>query len=150
MLDLPYDVIDAMDTCALRFDGYAYEARLGLSEHEGVGAGLRSLFEPIVTTLTLYADDDMNFAAFFGLQRCFKWGGEYLTEDSDEHIAYDFLFLHLYRLDVPDDYRHAEYYARWQRKYEPRREEMAAVVRSALAARGNSGRSTGAIPLAPE
>ena len=48
-------------------------------------------------SLTLHVKQEDNLAAFFALQRFLhKWGGEHLTKYADEHIAYDFLFLHLY------------------------------------------------------
>jgi hypothetical protein len=126
----PSDISDAMSICALRFDGYKYEEVAGLSAPDSTGAGLGRLIEQIVKERTLYADDNRNFAAFFGLQRYLhKWGGEALTKSSDEHIAYDFLFLHLYQSDVPDDFRVAEYCIQWQREFAERAEETAAFVR---------------------
>jgi len=137
MLYFPDDISDAMSICALRFEGYKYEEFAGISELDVTGAGLRQLIEPIVRTLMLHADDNLNFAAFFGLQRYLhKWGGEYCTKYSDEHIVYDFLFLHLYNRDVPDDFGNAEYCARWQREFEERKEEIASFVRNSFRRKG--------------
>jgi len=137
MLYFPEDITDAMSTCALRFDGYKYEEFSGLSEPNVILLGLSRLFEPIVKTLMLYADDNMNFAAFFGLQRYLhKWGGEYCTKYDDEHIAYDFLFLHLYNRDVPNGFRHAEYCVRWQCEFKERKEEIACFVRNSFRRKG--------------
>ena len=81
MLYFPGDISDAMSICALRFDGYKYEEVSGLSEPDVTGAGLSRLIEPIERTLMLHVDDNMNFAAFFGLQRYLhKWGGEFCTK----------------------------------------------------------------------
>jgi len=137
MLDFPGHITDAMNICALRFDGYKYEEVSGISEPDVTGAGLSKLIEPIMSTLTLHADANMNFAAFFGLQRYLhKWGGECGTKYSDEHIAYDFLFLHLYDRDVPDDFANAQYCAQWQRDFEEHKEEIAGFVRSSFRRKG--------------
>jgi len=89
-------VTDAMNLCALRFDGYAFLESL---QNTGTPVEFSDLLEPVVKSLILHPDQNRNFAAFFALQRfLFKWGGEHLTAYSSEHIAYDFLFLHLYRL----------------------------------------------------
>ena len=135
----PYDIRHAMSTCALRFMGYEYEEVSGLFEPDpdSIGIGLNKLMEPIVGTLILHADDNMNFAAFFGLQRWLhKWGGEFLTKYSADHIAYDFLFLHLYQRDVPDRFRNEEYCTEWQREYAGRMEEIASYVRNTFRRKG--------------
>jgi hypothetical protein len=141
MLYFPDDISDAMTVCALRFDGYRYEEDSGLSTPDATGAGLRGLIEPVVETLVFYADDNANFAVFFGLQRYLhKWGGDHCTKYSEEHIAYDWLFLHLYRKDVPAAFRHSEYYIRWRREYEERQEEIAGFVRNSFRRRGRGAK----------
>jgi len=132
-LYFPDDFSDAMSTCALRFDVYKYAECSGLSGPDGTWEEWPRLMEPVVKTLTLQADDNMNFAAFFGLQRYLhKWGGEFFTKYSDEHIAYDFLFLHLYDHDVPDEFGNPEYCIRWQLEFEGRKEAIAGFVRNSF------------------
>jgi len=141
MLHFPDFISRAMSTCALRFDGYKYEDVAGIAEPGITGASLRRLIDPIVQTRILHADDDMNFAAFFGLQRYLhKWGGEYLTKYADEHIAYDFLFLHLYARDVPETFRFADYCDAWQRDFAWRKEEIAGFVRNSLRRKGSGAK----------
>lgn len=143
MLYFPENIADAMSTCALRFDGYKLEDDLSLGEEDSTGAGLSKLIEPIVRTLSLHADDNLNFAAFFGLQRYLhKWGGEYCTKYSDEHIAYDFLFLHLYGREVPQHYRVAEYCDKWQREFADCKEEIAGFVRNSFRRKGRGPKIT--------
>ncbi|NLG28990.1 MAG: hypothetical protein GX557_13845 [Chloroflexi bacterium] len=137
MLHYPDDIRDIMSTCALRFDGYRYESTSPLCQGYATLGGLSRLFAPVVEALTLYADDNLNFAAFFGLQRYLcKWGGEYLTEYSDEHFAFDFLFLHLYHLDVPDAFRNLEYCAEWQMQSHDQIEWAAHFVRKSFRRKG--------------
>jgi len=77
----------------LRFLGYEYEQATRIA----TGRGFSHFTEPVVKSLTLHVKQEDNLAAFFALQRFLhKWGGEHLTKYADEHIAYDFLFLHLY------------------------------------------------------
>lgn len=128
-LDFSRGVEQAQITCALRFMGYEYEtAKVGKGE-----LLLYKLVEPIEKTLTLHPNNDDNFAAFFALQRfLFKWGGEKLTKYSDEHIAFDFLFLHLYATEPPKAYSYPEYCLEWRQKYAPDAERYAAQVRKSF------------------
>jgi hypothetical protein len=129
----PPDVSDAQTICALRFAGYEYEKARGLEKPGSFGAGSHALAQPIIETLTLHTDQNENFLAFFGLQRfLFKWGGERLTKYSREHIAFDFLFLHLYRLDPHAEFQSEEHMLQWHRQYSPRAEAIAAVVRNSF------------------
>jgi hypothetical protein len=133
MGEFPSHIREAMSICALRFDGYKFEESVGLAEPGSTGAGLRAWIEPIVAELTLHQDENRNLAAFFGLQRYLhKWGGEMLTKSSPEHIAYDFLFLHLYRQSIPTALESIEYCQQWQQRYAKRREEIAAYVRKSF------------------
>jgi len=76
-------------------------------------------------------------AAFFGLQSFLhKWGGEFHTKYADEQIAYDFLFLHLYQRDAAEEFRQPDYYARWEREFKGRQEEIASYVRNSFCRRG--------------
>lgn len=125
-----FDNIDSVLTaCALRFDGYAFESFL-----HRTNAPLKELFdivEPIIKSRTLYPDQNYNFAAFFALQRGLsKWGGEHLTIYSDDHIAYDFLFLHLYRLTPPAEFSSPNYLKRWETDFRPIAEAAAALIRN--------------------
>ena len=125
MTCFPEDVTEAQTVCALRFLGYEYERSADLV--------LSGLIEPIVKSRVLHTDQNANFAAFFGLQRFLhKWGGEYLTKYADEHFAYDFLFLHLYRLETPPQFTHPDYAARWQHEFMERAESIAAFVRKSF------------------
>jgi hypothetical protein len=128
---------DVLSACALRFDGYTYEEATGIGETDSVGAGLAKLIKPIVETRTFQDDQNVNLAAFFGLQRfLYKWGGEYLTEFADEHVVFRLLFLHLYRADIPAQFRKEPYAADWEREYSPHREHYAAAIRATLCRRG--------------
>ncbi len=138
LLYFPDEVRKAESVCALRFQGYEYEQSIGISVDGTTGGGLAKLTKPIVEKLILHSSNNDNFAAFFGLQRFLhKWGGEYLTKYSQEHIAYDFLFLHLYSYDPPKSFRHAEYCLQWQEDFLPRIESIAAIVRKSFRRRGN-------------
>ena len=84
---------------ALRFDGYAYAASRGSEQL------LKTWAERFVRTLRAADDPHEDHAAFFALQRHLsKWGGEALSEQSREHLAYRLLFLHLYRIPAPPEF----------------------------------------------
>lgn len=127
------DISEAESVCALRFLGYEYEESVGLAVPGVTGGGLSRLIEPVIQSFEFHVDQNDNFAAFFGLQRVLhKWGGESLTKHSREHLAYDFLFLHLYRLEPPSQFCHADYSTRWQREFLGRSELIAAFVRDSF------------------
>jgi hypothetical protein len=129
-----------MLVCALRFDGYRYleVVHPKLSKE----TNFSPLVEPLVETLSFHSDLNDNFAAFFALQRYLhRWGGERLTKYSREHVAYDHLFLMLYRQPVLKDFVNREYDLRWEREFASRAEEIAAYVR-------NSFRRIGRGPIA--
>ena len=130
MNTLSEEITKAQTVCALRFQGYEYEEAAGIAVAGVTGGGLSVLIEPVVETLNLHTAQEDNFAAFFGLQRyLFKWGGEYLPEDSKEHIAFDFLFLHLYRLSVPVRFSNEEYVSQWNREFMSSAEALAGELR---------------------
>ena len=131
----PDDITEAMSVCALRFDGYKYEDSLGPTE--ATGERLQAMGEPVIKTLILHDKMNANFGAFFCLQRFLhKWGGEHFTKYSDEHIAYDFLFLHLYRSEIPREFAHEEYMLKWASQFQSRREEIAGFVRCTFKRKG--------------
>jgi len=89
--------------------------------------------QPIIDSLVLHKDENANFAAFFALQRgLHKWGGEYLTKYSKEHIAYDFLFLHLYRLTPPLEFTDSRHSLEWEQRFADQSETIAAFVRNSF------------------
>jgi hypothetical protein len=122
--------------CALRFDGYRCIGE-GLSPF-GAEYGVRRYVDRIKARE--FSEDVLeNFAAFFALQRYLgKWGGEYLTVYSEEHLVYRLLFLHLYRDDVPRGYEYDGLgcYTKWERTYKPIRQVLAAQIRRNLRRRG--------------
>ena len=123
-----------MDTCALRFDGYKYEAHCG-GRMGPDKADFPTLVERVETTMEFYEDPLDNFAVFFALQRSLgKWGGEQLPWDDPARVAFRLLFLHLYREEVPERFRFVgqSWYGEWQVKYQPHREQLAAYVRKHL------------------
>lgn len=129
----PDNISEVQTVCALRFQGYEYEETAGMAVEGVTGGGLERLIEPLVETLNLHSAQDDNFAAFFGLQRyLFKWGGERLPRESKEHIAFDFLFLHLYRLEPPARFSNEEYVSRWNREFIQSAEATAAHIRNSF------------------
>ena len=55
----------------------------------------------------------------------------------EEHIAYDFLFLHLYSYEPPELFRNDEYCLQWQDDFLPRSESIAALVRQSFRRAGS-------------
>ncbi|MGJ8649504.1 MAG: 5-methylcytosine restriction system specificity protein McrC [Opitutaceae bacterium] len=110
----PIDLEDAITTCALRFMGYEYwEERH--HAFEGAHAGdFSALTTDLIKTGRLHDNDNDNLCAFFILQRYLcKMGGDQLREDSPERIVYYRLFLHCYKLEIPDAFKHSEYQGKW-------------------------------------
>lgn len=143
MEHFPEKVTKSQNICALRFNGYDYEQASGIAEQDATGGGLSKLITPVIETLTLHEAEEKNFAAFFGLQRyLFKWGGEYLTKYSEKHIAFDFLFLHLYRLDPPAEFSDENYVLQWNQDFRPSAETIAAYVRRTFRRRGRGKKCT--------
>jgi hypothetical protein len=99
-------------------------------------------------TVTVRADlkAGHNFAAFFWLQRSFRWGGEHLTKYSVAQIAYDHLFLALYRQEVAEEFACLEWNREWQQQYLPRAEMIASYVRNSFRRIGR-GPSSGDIAM---
>ena len=130
---LPQEVQETLTVCSLRFDGDRWLAE----RHPDAADDFSPYAAPVVETLCLHADEEENFAACFGLQRglC-KWGGEMLPPVSREHVAWRYLFLHLYRQPVPIRFRLHEYADRWERERTHLIEAHAALVRAALLVNG--------------
>lgn len=138
----PETVIDAQNVCALRFLGYEYENAAGISSSVATGAGLSKLIQPVVESFLLHESDNNNFAAFFGLQRYLgKWGGDHLTKYAEEHLAFDFLFLHLYLKEPQAQFRNLEFCRVWESKHRPISESIAAVVRKSFVRIGHGPKS---------
>lgn len=130
----PSDVDTAEWVCALRFQGYEYM--------QSIGGDFSALIDQVVKERILYEEQNHNFAAFFGLQRfLYKWGGESLTKYSDEHMAFDFLFLHLYQIEPQERFHYPEYCDQWQREFVPWKESIAGYVRQSMRRMGSGDRS---------
>ncbi len=130
------NVDEMLDACALRFDGYKYED--AVKHGKPAEWNLSHLTTPIIESLMLHPALNDNFAAFFILQRHLrKWGGEYLTKYDKKHIAFDFLFLSLYRCDPPPQFQNECRCKRWEEEYLPNAEVLAAVVRKGFRRVGN-------------
>jgi hypothetical protein len=118
---------EALISCALRFDGYAYAQRRGDDQI------LATLSNRFIDSFRTFDDPLENLAAFFALQRfLYKWGGEYLTESSREHVAFRLLFLHLYRAEIGPEFTHEEYDRRWRQLTMDKVEQLAAEIRQCI------------------
>jgi hypothetical protein len=137
------DIDQAIATCALRMDGYRYMETVYPELCLGGFPSFHSLATPLVETLTLHPDLNDNFAIFFWLNRSFHFGGEHLTKYSRDHIAYDHLFLALYRYEVPEEFACAEWNVQWQREFLPCAEMVAAYVRNSFRRIGRGPLSSG-------
>ena len=132
----PLDVARVQDVCALRFRGYDYEKLF--PESEQATNSLCAWSHAVCETLTLHAEPLNNFAAFFALQRHLgKWAGVYDTKYSSAHVAFDFLFLHLYHRETPAEYRNPEYMEEWNALPQAEIEAAAAFVRHSFRRRGD-------------
>jgi hypothetical protein len=123
-------LMEVESCCALRFAGYEYES-------ESPDDRSLELNRPVIDQLLFHEKVEDNMLVFFRLQRFLcKWGGERLTEYSDERIAFDHLFLRLYREPVPEEYRHPEYCEEWQEKHFDQAEAVAAQIRNSFKRKG--------------
>lgn len=101
-----------MSTCALRFDGWAYACSLGQEGDADVFQVLEQLYEThFATSFDLHPDLEHNLAIFFWLQRSLKWVD---TLPDRECVLYVWLFLRLHSVEIPERYRLADYWARWE------------------------------------
>lgn len=137
------DIELAIAVCALRMDGYLYMERVHPELCRASLPDFAPLVDPVVETLTLHADLNDNFAAFFFLNRSFHWGGEHLTKYSRDRIAYDHLFLALYRQEIAEEFACIEWYRQWQQEYRPCAEMVASYVRNSFRRKGRGPASTG-------
>lgn len=128
-----YRVMEIIDYCALRFDGYTY---LETAQRENMlpkDIGFPELNKPIIEDHAFYSDSNRNAAVFFALQRFLgKWGGEQLPESSPERIAFKLLYLRLYKEDTSGIYRHEEFDEKWQAISDLERESVAKHLRTQL------------------
>lgn len=139
MREREFDEDEILTVCALRFDGYAYQSFRNRDPR--ANWEFPDLVDRIEKTREFPEDDMESLAAFFALQRYLgKWGGEYLTPHSNEHVVFRLLFLHLYRLDIPEEFRHREYYGTWENEFKPFREELAARIRKTFKRSGRGPR----------
>jgi hypothetical protein len=137
------DIEEAIGACALRMDGYRYMERVHPELCQASFPDFAPLVGPVVETLTFHPDLNDNFAVFFWLQRSFRMGGEHLTKYCPDHIAYDHLFLALYRHEIAEEFASIEYNRVWQLEYLPRAEMVAAYVRNSFCRIGNGPASSG-------
>jgi hypothetical protein len=128
---IPWELEETIMNCALRFDGYAWlEAHPDCNDEANGVLPERHLRE-----LVLDPDAEVNFAAFFLLQRFLhKWGGEMLPPSHKHHTAYRFLFLHLYALPTPARWVSREYEEKWESIPAGRLAAAASAVRRVLLA----------------
>jgi len=123
----------AVGACALRFDGYAYwETRYRDFGHEDP-SNPGEVSDRLVKGRCFFEDDLDNLLGFFLLQRYLgKWGGERLPQTSNAFITFLLLFLHCYRLEIPERFRLEPFYTEWQRESPAGHESLAARVRRSL------------------
>ncbi|MFM2296609.1 MAG: hypothetical protein RL117_316 [Verrucomicrobiota bacterium] len=134
----PEDVTECQNVCALRFDGYQYLESFNQDLPEEKRIDFDHLTDPVIEKFELHEEQNHNFAAFFALQRyLFKWGGDRLTKYSEKHMAFDFLFLALYRSDPPKEFLDQNYAEQWRTKLLPDVERHAAFVRRSFSRVGD-------------
>lgn len=122
------------------FDGYRYaEHRWQLTE-AAVHPILNEKWHQVQESSCLLVRAEDNFALNFYIHRTFRHWGELPTAGP---AWYDmlFLYLHLYRLPVPVEYRRAAEYTQWINRRKGAAEAAAAEVRQLL--RGASLRERG-------
>ena len=126
-----------LDTCALRLDGWRLMDDIAREQRIDSG-NFTPFVTPVVEERVFHEDERLNFLAFFALQRSLgKWEGVYDGPDSDSHIAFRLLFLHLYRQPVPRGYEYADYARRWEVDFAPRAEQFAATIRQTFTRRSH-------------
>lgn len=114
---------DILIACALRLDGYKYQDEHNF-DHQ---AAMDHFFQSGEWNISPLEQ----LTVFFLLQRyLYKWGGEYLTKNSQEWRAFRSLFLATHAHDIPAEYRYPEYYASWEREYLPHLAAYVAQIQS--------------------
>ena len=116
------DEDETLVACALRFDGYRYlddhpfDHSQALDDFYRTGEWRLSQLEQL--------------AVFFMLQRfLYKWGGEMLARTSAVWRAFRSLFLLVYKYEIPERFRHHDYFDAWVQDYVPTLVERAALIR---------------------
>jgi len=110
-------------TCALRFDGYRYQA--------ATGDDLPALLAALVERDAMPEGDERRMAVFFLLQRGLgKWGLERATADSRTWGAFRRLYLAVHDRPVPEAYAAPEYVSEWAARYADQAAAWAALVAS--------------------
>jgi hypothetical protein len=137
------DIEQAIGVCALRMDGYRYMERAHPELCKDSVPNFIPLVAPVVETLTLHPEPNDNLAAFFWLQRSFHWVGWNLTKYSPDHLAYDHLFLALYRQEVAEEFACINGNREWQQEYSPQAEMIASYVRNSFRRIGRGPATSG-------
>lgn len=131
MLYFPPEVSNIQNICALRFEGWEY-----INNFIGEDR-LVEVLNDFKKTLVILPRELDNFALYFALQRYLgKWGGERLTKYAQEHYAFDFLFLHLYRLPTPEGFINGHYEKEWNEFLFSEREKVSGIIRRSFIRRG--------------
>lgn len=102
---------EVVGASALRFDGWKYLEAHPFDVDEALGYFFRTGSWDIMPL--------QQMTVFFVIARAMRWNLEYEPKNGRYWRAFRTLFLTLAGLDVPEQYRHAEGYARWKGKREP-------------------------------
>lgn len=131
---------DSIATCALRFDGYKFAEARG-NRFGPDQLGMDDFVDSVERSREFPEDILECHLVFFCMQRYLgKWGGEYLTEYSDEHTFFRLMFLHLYREEIPSEYREESWCIKWVREFQPFQEVLAGRIRRTLRRRGRGAK----------
>jgi hypothetical protein len=122
-----HEAKELVDLCATRFRGYEY-----LAKHHSITGGCFDYSE-LVRTGELFESALDNWMAFFQMYRDMHWSGgagNAFSDTSANRFAYYFLFLHLYRQAIVQDYdcRQSTWYSQTSRRIEG----LAGVIRKYL------------------
>ena len=113
------------------FDGYAYAERHWQAE----GSSHQTLpqrWQQMQESNRFFLDSEVNFAVNFYMHRGFRHQG-FLPELRSAHwFDMVLLYLHLYRLPIPQKGHHAEFYKSWAHRPKGSAEAAAAEIRQAL------------------
>lgn len=113
-----------LNNCALRFDGYKYLAHHPFDYEDALEQYKR-------TGAWSHLDEHQKLAAFFFLQRYLaKWGGEYLSLRSLTWRGFRELFLEVWHVKTPPDFRLEDWAQAWDERTAQEQEAAAAIVRA--------------------